>query len=223
MSIKKILLATAALLLANAAQAQIAVTADVGTTGIGAHLIVPMEKTLNGRFGGHFFTYDKGDRFGSVNYDTKNKMRTFDVLFDWYVFNNSPLHATAGVMYNGSKISATAQPNADGGYIINGKPYTAKDVATLTGKIEYRKVAPYLGIGWGNPLTSKSAWSLTGDLGVYFQGKPKSQLASVGCVSGNVLCNALARDVAAHKPSFQADADSYKVYPVLRVGAAYRF
>lgn len=220
---KKLALAAAALLLANAAQAQIAVSADVGTTGVGAHIIVPMEKTLNGRFGGHFLNYSKDDKAGNVDYDMKHKIRNFDILFDWYVFDNSPLHATLGFLYNGNKISATGKPDATGKYTINGKSYAAADVASLTGKFEYRKVAPYLGLGWGNPLAGSSKWTLTGDLGVYFQGKPKSHLVSIGCVNAVAVCTALAKDVAAEKPVFQGDIETYKTYPVARIGLAYRF
>ncbi len=220
---KTIALAAATLLAATAAQAQVAVTADIGTTGIGAHLVVPMEKTLNGRFGGNFFNYSKDEKSGGVNYDMKAKLRSFDILFDWYVFGNTPLHATAGVIYNGNKVSATGRPDADGKYTINGKSYTAADVGSLTGKLEYRKAAPYLGIGWGNALQGNKQWNLTGDLGVMFQGKPSTHLVSIGCLTSAIVCTTLARDVAAEKAQFQADMDSYKAYPVLRVGVAYRF
>lgn len=215
--------AAAALLSASASQAQLAVSADAGSTGIGAHLIVPMEKTLNGRFGGNAFNSSNDERAGGVDYDMKTKRRSFDILFDWYLFDHPQLHATAGVIYNGNKVTATGKPGADGKYTINGHSYTAADVGSLTGKLEYRKAAPYLGIGWGNPFTSAKNWTLTGDLGVMFQGKPKTHLVSLGCVTSTIVCTILARDVALEKPQFQSDIESYKAYPVVRVGVAYRF
>ncbi len=220
---KQIAVATAGLLLAFSAQADVAVTADVGTTGVGVHLVVPMEKTLNGRFGANAFNYSKGERAGSINYDTKTKLRSFDVLFDWYLFSQPQLHATAGIIYNGSKVNAIARPEADGKYLINGRPYTAADVATLSGSVEYHKAAPYLGIGWGNPLTSAKTWSFTGDLGVMYQGKSRSRLASIGCTTSILVCSVLSRDVGAEKPRFQDELKSYSAFPVLRVGLAYRF
>jgi len=213
-----------ALLLSSSVQAQVAVSADIGTTGAGAYLILPMERTLNGRFGLHYYKSSKSERVADVAYDTKTTLRTADILFDWYAFSGSPLHLTAGLVYHGNKVAAIGRPGADGNYTINGKPYTAADVGSLTGSIGFRRAAPYLGIGWGNPLAaSKQKWQLTGDLGMFFQGPPKVKLVSLGCTTSQVVCRGLVRDVAADRARFEGEIDYRKIYPVLRIGAAYRF
>lgn len=213
----------AGLLMAAAAHAQIAVTADVGTTGVGAHLVVPMESNLNGRFGGNYFKHNFSEKDGNVNYGLKGKLQTADILFDYYPITGSPMRVTAGALYNGNDVSAQAKPNADGNYTINGKTYKAADVGTLSGGVNYRKAAPYLGIGWGNPIKAAPAWSFTADLGAFFQGKPNATLTSIGCTTSSIVCNTLAVDVAAEKESFRSDVAKYKTYPVARVGMAYRF
>ena len=213
----------AGLLLAATAHAQIAVTADVGTTGVGAHLVVPMESNLNGRFGANYFKHSFSEKDGSVDYDLKAKLQTVDILFDYFPMAGSPFRVTAGALYNGNNVSAHAKPNADGTYKLNGIVYKAADVGTLTGGVDYRKAAPYLGIGWGNPLKSASAWSFTADVGAYFQGKPNTTLTSIGCTTSSLVCNTLVTDVNAEKTSFTNDIAKYKTYPVLRVGMAYRF
>ena len=218
----KLVFAAAAVLAASAAHAQIGVTADIGTTGVGTHLVIPMEKTLNGRFGVNFLRYTGDERAGSAKYDTKTTMRTVDALFDWYAFNGSPLYLTAGVIYNGSKITARAVSD-NGTFTLNKNVYQELDVGYLTGKVEYHKAAPYLGIGWGNPLNTKKSWNLSGDLGAIYQGATNSQLAAIGCRTSAIVCTTLARDVAAEKPLFQAGMDTHKVYPVLRVSASYNF
>src|SRR4051794_25982063 len=107
MSLKHTALALAAGMLAAAsAQAQIAITADLGTTGAGAHLVVPMESYLNGRFGINYLQHDFSKTSDSVKYDLKGKLQTVDVLFDWYLRESSPLRVTGGLVYNGSKFDA---------------------------------------------------------------------------------------------------------------------
>jgi hypothetical protein len=223
MMFKKFATAAGALLLAGAAQAQIGVSADLGTTGAGFHVVVPMESNLNGRFGANYFKHDFDRTTNGVDYAIKGKLQTFDVLFDWYLREGSPFHLTAGLVYNGNRFDARAKGNQLGKITLNGTTYTTADVGDLTGRIDYRKAAPYLGIGWGNALRNNSNWSFSTDLGLFYQGKPNVDLASVGCTTSKAVCDALVKDVAAERLQLQDDADSLKVYPVLRASLNYRF
>ena len=220
---KHIALAVAALLVSAAAGAQVGVTADLGSTGAGFHLVVPMETYLNGRFGVNAFHHDFNRTTNGVDYDIKGKLQTFDILFDWYLREGSSFHLTGGLVYNGNKFDATANPNQLGKFTLNGNTYSAADVGILSGRIEYRKAAPYLGIGWGNALAPARKWNVSADLGMFYQGKPNVQLASIGCTVSNAVCGALAKDVAAERVRLQDDADELKVYPVVRVSLGYRF
>jgi hypothetical protein len=212
-----------ALLLAGAAQAQVGITADLGSTGAGFHLVVPMETYLNGRFGVNGFQHDFDRTTNGVDYAIKGKLQTIDVLFDWYLREGSPFHLTAGLVYNGNRFDATAKASQLGKLTLNGTTYTAADVGILSGRIDYRKAAPYLGIGWGNALSGNGRWTFNSDLGVFYQGKPNVQLGNSGCTASQALCDALAEDVAAERLRLADDTDSLKVYPVLRASLNYRF
>jgi hypothetical protein len=223
MMFKKFAFLPAALLLAGAAQAQVGITADLGTTGAGFHLVVPMESRLNGRFGVNYAKYDFDRTSNGVDYAVKGKLQTFDLLFDWYLREGSPFHLTAGLVYNGNRFDATAQGNQFGKITLNGTTYSATDVGNLRGRISYRKAAPYLGIGWGNALKANSPWSFNTDLGLFYQGNPNVDLASVGCTTSKSVCDALVKDVAAERLRLQDDTGNLKVYPVLRASVNYRF
>jgi hypothetical protein len=213
----------AATLLAGAANAQVGVTADVGSTGVGFHVVVPMETYLNGRFGANYFRHNFDKTSNGVDYDIKGKLQTIDVLFDWYLTEGSSFHLTSGLVYNGNKFNAAAKPNGLGGFTLNGHAYTAADVGLLTGRIDYRKAAPYLGIGWGNALARAARWTTNVDLGVFYQGNPNVSLASVGCKTSEAVCKALASDVAAERLHLRDDVDSLKLYPVVRASIGYQF
>jgi hypothetical protein len=220
---KYTVLAAAALLAATSANAQVGATADVGSTGVGFHVVVPMETYLNGRFGANYFHHNFDKTSGLVDYDVKGKLQTFDVLFDWYLKEGSSFHLTGGLVYNGNKFDVKAKPNGLGGFTLNGHAYTAADVGLLTGRIDYRKAAPYLGIGWGNALARASRWNTNVDLGVFYQGNPNVQLASVGCTTSDTVCKALASDVAVQRQVLRDDTNSFKVYPVVRASIGYNF
>jgi hypothetical protein len=212
----------AALLAAGAAQAQVAVTADAGTTGAGVHLVVPMETYLNGRFGVNAFNHDFTKHSGLVDYDMKGKLQTADILFDWYVREGSAFHLTGGIVYNNNHFDATAKPSG-GQLTLNGHTYTAGDVGLLSGDIEFRKAAPYVGIGWGNPLANSRRWQFSAELGTFYEGDPKVHLVSIGCVTSNTVCKAIATDVAADAAKLQGDLSGYRFYPVARASLSYRF
>lgn len=225
MSLKRIVIALAATLAAASAQAEIgmAVTADLGTTGAGVHVVLPMERTLNGRFGINYLSHDFDKRTGGINYEAKAKLQTFDVLFDWYVLDNSVFRLTGGVMYNGNEVTGRARPNANGQYLINGRGYMAADVGNLDADIDFQKAAPYIGIGWGNALTPNKRWNFNADLGAFYQGKAHVNLVSRGCSSSRVTCTVLASDVAREEARLTEELSDHKFFPVLRASVSYSF
>jgi hypothetical protein len=223
MFLKQIALASTALLASTAAWAQIGVTADLGSTGAGFHLVVPMESDLNGRFGINYLKHDFSKNSSGIDYDVKGKLQTFDLLFDWYALGGAKFHLTAGLVYNGNRFDAVGKADPLGGYKLNNDSYTAADVGVLSGRVEYRKAAPYLGVGWGNALAQGSRWKLNADLGAFYQGGANVKLTSIGCTTSQLVCEALAGDVAAVRQRFGDDLDKFKVYPVLRASLSYRF
>ncbi|MET3134736.1 hypothetical protein AAKU55_005038 [Oxalobacteraceae bacterium GrIS 1.11] len=211
----------AGLLGAGGAQAQVGVSADFGTTGVGAHLSVPLQSNINLRFGANYLNYSYDSHTSDVDYDFKLKLRTVDALLD-YFFTPGAWRLSAGLVYNGNRVDAHGKPNVNGSYTINGNVYLASTAGTIEGKIDFRNAAPYLGIGWGNGA-QRPGWSFVGDLGVLFQGSPDTSLANQGCSAPAPVCARLANDVATENNSLADKAHDFKIYPVLRVGANYRF
>ena len=224
MSLKHTVFAVVAGLLAASSQAQVAVTADLGTLGAGVHVVLPMETYLNGRFGVNYAGHDFNKTSNSVKYDLKGKLQTVDVLFDWYLRQDSAFRLTGGLVYNATEVKAKASANAQGEFTLNGKTYTAADVGVLSGTVDFRKAAPYIGIGWGNALRQGgSGWQFSADLGAMYTGKAEVRLVSIGCTTSNTVCRALATDVEAERARFEKEASDFQVYPVVRASLSYRF
>lgn len=200
--------------------AELATSLDLGTTGLGLHLSTPLSSKLNARVGLNAANYSYDGNTSDMDYDFKLKLKTVDALLDYHPFDGV-FRITGGVVYNGNKIDARAKPNG-GTYTVNGRAYDASLVGDLSGKIDFRKAAPYLGIGWGNAVKAQG-WSVGADLGVTFQGSPKTQLASNNCTAPALLCQQLASDVAVENADLAEEVKDFKLYPVIRVGISYRF
>ena len=100
---------------------------------------------------------------------------------------------------------------------IGDDEYDWDQIGTLSGCIEIDQVAPYIGIGWGNPLTHNRRWGFTCDFGVAFINSPDVSLSATGQGAG------LAEDLAKERNEIEDDMDSFKLYPVIAVSFFYRF
>ena len=210
-------------LLGGAAQAQVGISLDAGTTGVGGHLSVSLTGQLAARFGAGYLSHKFDGSTSTIDYNINGKLRSADALLDWFPAAGSGFRVSAGAVYDANQFDVTGKPSA-GRYLINGVSYAATDVGVLSGAVEYGKLAPYLGIGYGTAPASTHGWGFAADLGGYYQGKGKSRLNSVGCKAAAPICQAIASDVAveqAHLADKISDVPS--IYPVLRVAVAYTF
>ncbi len=214
--------AVAACTFALSAQAQVGVSASAGTTGLGVHVSVPVRSDLNARFGINVLNYSHDGSTSNVDYDFKLKMQNVDALVDYFPISNG-FRVTGGVVYNGNKIEARGRPNAAGTFTLNGTTYSAATVGMLNGNIEFRKLAPYLGIGWGNAVAKDSGWGFSADVGVLFQGAPRTSLSNSGCTGTAAVCAQLASDIAAENRALREEVKDFKAFPVVRVGLHYKF
>lgn len=220
-TVSALLVALAAVAATSAAQAgDLAATVDLGTTGLGLHLTAPLAPQLNARVGLNYASYSYDGNTSDVDYDFKLKLATVDALLDYHPFA-SGFRVSGGVVYNGNKIEANAKPK-NGSYTLNGRAYPSALVGKLDGNIDFRKAAPYLGIGWGNAVQA-TGWGFGMDLGVTFQGSPKTSLTNSGCTAPALVCAQLASDVAAENAKLADEVKDFKLYPVVRVGVSYRF
>lgn len=195
---------------------------SAGTTGVSLHVSTPLNDRFSLRVGGSLLERGKSERTRSVDYDFQLRLRTIDVLFDYYPTDHG-LRLTGGLMFNGNRIDAAGLPNASGSYLINNRHYSAAEAGRLDGRIDFRKLAPYLGIGWGRKPQADKGWGVAVDMGAMLQGRPRVALATSGCSLPQPMCAQLAEDVNVERASLSDKVDSFRVYPVIRAGVTYRF
>ncbi len=207
----------------SALAGDIAVGLVAGTAGAGAELTYGVAKDINlrGTLRGFDYSYDFTE--DNIRYEGDLKLRNGGVTADWFPFSGS-FRLSAGAMYNGNEVKARAKPNTlPATYTINDVDYVID--GHVDSNIDWRKFAPYLGIGWGNAVARNSNWSFSFDLGVMFTGEPNSDLTATGTVNGiPVEDNAqFQSDLAAERNNLNDEIKDAKFYPVVQLGVHYKF
>lgn len=187
-----------AMLLASPAVAQekilnhVSIGAEVGTTGWGFELASPITHYVTLRTG--FTTLPRFSIKTDVNYTTRGMEKNVDikgrvhmsdykVLADTYPFTHSSFHLTGG-FYAGLSDLGTAHNTSrleveEGDGLEIGGVFVHPDAENAVSlRLRTKSFKPYVGLGFGRPISSKHKVGVAFDLGVMFWGKPKVQVYS---------------------------------------------
>jgi hypothetical protein len=224
MNIKIIALAVAGLfpLVANASN--YAAYGSLGSNGLGLGAGTSINEKFGARLGFNTFKISTTQQDTNGNYGIDLKLMTVSGLADYYPWSGK-FRATAGAVYNGNKATITAQPTGGGSYVFNNQTFQSSDVGSFSGEMTFNSIAPYLGIGWGNPAAQDKQWGMTMDIGVLFQGAPtvKNTVTCGAAVVNTTVCTDLQTNVATSATQLQTDLKNFKYMPVVNVGISYRF
>ena len=200
---------------ATASEAVVDIDVHASTLGFGAGFALPVTENLSGRLSLNKYNYAYQTTSDGLNYDSTLKLESIAALADWHPFSGIT-HLTAGLIINNNEFDMTATPTG-GAFTINGTSYTTSAITSLKANIAFNKFAPYLGFGWSG-RASKTGLSFKSDIGVMFQGAPKSTLSATGPGA-----SAAATDLAAAQVQLDKDMSGFKIYPVISFGIAYAF
>ncbi|GAB1387406.1 hypothetical protein MASR1M59_25540 [Melaminivora sp.] len=198
-------LLTALALAAGGAGAQ-TVYGQLGTTGAtlgyAQHL-----GSYNLRGDVNFASYDRNFRAGSVDYGAKLKLTTVGLFADFFPIGQ--FRVTAGAFLGKDKISAYGENSATSD-VLPGE--------YVEGRIRSRNLRPYLGVGWGFGPQAGTGLSFAVDLGASYGALRTEYDVSPGMQRywGNDR-------LQQERRKFDDKVDDYKWFPVVRIGASYRF
>ncbi|RZU45344.1 hypothetical protein EV700_2163 [Fluviicoccus keumensis] len=220
---------TLTFLAANAQAFDVGVGVKGGTLGLGAEATFKVSERFNVRASvNHFSRSDTFDESG-VSYDGDATLSTYGLTADWHPFKGS-FRISAGVMNNGNefKMVASCKQSCD----VDGNQYqsNALDPGKINAMVDFKSMAPYAGIGWGNAM-SGGKWYFGADIGVLFQGTPQASLTATGKFDKT---SGIPGTVSASDPTFQAqlkkeeaslqdDMNNFDMYPVINFNLGYRF
>lgn len=195
----------------------VAVGAKVGTLGLGGDLTVGLGPYANLRAGGNYFAFAISRTIHEVDYRLNLDMITFPILLDVHPFANNFRISGGGVFYAQAKAELKGVLNKD--VTFGDHKYSRDEIGELSGSVEAgRKIAPYIGLGYGNAVGPDTTWSFVFDLGVALQTYDVELSAEVAGIHPS-----FPEDLAKEQQKIQDEADKFKIYPVLAFGIAYHF
>jgi hypothetical protein len=191
-----------------------------GTLGGGIEVSTALSQRAAVRLNADGYNRTQSSTQDNIQYDMKLKLQTVSLLGDWFPAANN-FRISAGAMFNGSKFTMKGQPT-NGTFTINGAQYSSTtQISSLDATVDFRKAAPYFGIGYGRPINS--GLSLIFDLGVMFQGSPRSKI-NVTCIDPTPgTCSQVQTHVDAEESNLDDSLHKFKYYPVISLGLAYTF
>ena len=194
----------------------LAIGATFGTDGLSAQASYMFGSNFGLRLKGSWFRISRGVDTSTVHYDGKLRPQTFDLLADLYPFD-SGFRLSAGGVYNRNRLELVATPTA--GTTIGNTVYTPAQLGQINGRIDFRKISPYAGLG---VTTNREGpgFQFIADAGVIFAGRPRVALTSTGPFANDPTFRnnlAIERDRIADKVNW------LRFYPVVKIGVAYHF
>jgi hypothetical protein len=203
------------------------------TLGLGADAGFRVARPLNVRIGFNTFHYARTLTSDSVPYQGALRLRSMQVVMDWFPFSHS-FHVGPGLLfYNGNRVTAVAVPPIGQVLTAGAEAYISNPQDPITGmaKSAMKTVAPMIVFGFGNLIPRNRHFAYSVDFGVVFQGAPQSTFTLRGgaCDPSGEFCGRVADDssIQADIQSARSDLDRHvsfmKYYPLMSVEFGYRF
>lgn len=199
----------------------IAIGAKIGTIGLGLEARTPLLDNVYARIGINGAQFNqKTTAYEGVVYKSKASLLTIPLMVDYHPIDNSGFRLSAGIAYNGNKITAKANPTQD--VTINNTLYTAAELGSIKTKLTLgNAIAPIVSVGYDSSFICDNAWSFNAEAGVMFSGKPKIKVSSTGLLSDDIDTQ---RDLEFNANKSLNKVKKYlKIFPILSVGFKYNF
>lgn len=182
------------------AQSGIGLAGHVGTMGVGVDVAISPAHGIGLRAGGNIIPVEINGTFSDIDFSLDLQSPQMTAMVDLYPLGGFRL--SGGMRYSSANIVLTADVAQS--VELGGTSY---NLDSLVGTIVTPAIAPYVGIGFGNPAASR--FGLFVDLGVAYQGAPQLDLDAFG--------NATAL------PGFSADLEEERLEIEDALGTYFRF
>ncbi len=203
----------ASLLLPHETEAQgYAASLKAGTQGVSLQVYRSLSSGFNVSLGAGIFSFNANNVEHTSDYrvDGDLKLSNVSALADWFPFESS-FRFTGGLVVNLNKVSAVITPTVT--KTTGNIQYTPDKLGNVTADITFQKVAPYLGIGFGNPTSGSPGLGFTFDLGAFYQGSPQATMTGTKLLT----------PMDSQGPQLQDNLKWFQFYPVLSLGISYKF
>lgn len=193
---------------------KIGVGLGFGSLGLGGDLFVGLTQRVEARGQLNYWKLSLTDKsIGDVAYSVEAKWMSGAVAADLYLAG--PIRVTGGLVYNGNQLTIDANPTVS--VTIGDTTYQANDIGTINGKIDFRKVSPYLGLGFAG----RGKVSPVLQMGIVLQGAPQVSYTATTTLTGTAKTR-FDQEVAQEVTQIEDDLSFFKYYPHVALGLTIR-
>jgi len=198
------------------------ITAGLGvsvTQGVGIDIGYELADNIQLRGSYYSFTHNDSESIDNIDFDVDLSLKNAGVFMDFHPWsvNDAGFRLSGGVLYNGNRLKASGQPD-NGSYNIGGTNYSAAQVGDLNANVGFRKIVPYLGVGYD--VAASRNVQLSADLGVVYQKSATVDYSATGALAASPTFQA---DLAQEEQQARDDLNRFEYLPVMRVAVSYRF
>jgi hypothetical protein len=208
----------------------VGVHTQFSTTGfVGVDAGYKFSPNLHARLGLNTVGFNVDYASQGIDYKAKFNPTNVHLLGDYFPFGGG-LRLTGGLVFQSNQFNAIGTPNSSaipGGVPtqinLGGVNYNVGDVGTVSSEGSFsNSVAPYLGIGFGTPLSPGLGFNF--DAGVMFAGSANVRLrANIPSSVPAVLQDQIRSSLADQERRTNNDIGGFNIYPVISVGVSYAF
>ena len=207
-----------------------AIAPEISTLGLGGSVVRKIIPELNARVGVNAFGLDIELEDTDASYDGNLNLFNVSTLVDYHPIKNSGLRLSGGLVVGNNNVEGTATPSFDqssnvGTITIGDETFTSDELTSVDAELDATNgVSPYLGIGWGNPVSGDKGLGFWSNLGVVFGGSPQVTVIpnTVPGISSGVQ-QEIDAAVERETEEIEDDLDFIRFYPVLSLGLSYQF
>lgn len=208
---------------------------SLSSLGLGVETAILASERSNVRVGFNVLGYSHRFTKDGVPYDGHLNLKTFAAHYDFFPRAGS-FHISPGILiYVADPIKANAFVAPGQSFTLGGTRFysDASNPTTAQGKITFNRAAPMITVGWGNLISRREGarFSVPFEIGIAFQGSPKTSLAFGGnvCASPGTDCSSAANNsavlsnIASEENKINSNLSALKVYPIISSGFGFRF
>jgi hypothetical protein len=209
----------------------VAVGLQTTSLGAGVEVATPLARTLNLRGGATFFNlgYDFG--VDGTNYSFDLQLRSGQMTVDWFPFHGG-FRVSSGFLIFKSQLSGAANVPAGNTFQLGSATFTSSATDPVHGNASLnfsRSLMPLVTFGFGNMIPrSGRHLSFPFEVGAAYMGHNAVQLnlqgtacIQYGCMS--VSNPTIQQDIAGEQSNLNESIRRLQAYPIISMGAAYRF
>jgi len=194
-----------------------------GTLGAGIDISKPYNNWISLRLNANGFNYNAtstSDYSSLLKSDKEYKLQTIGILADFHLLQ---LRVTAGIYLNNNKITDITKPKEKSALYLDGISYSIDSITEVQNTVTFKKVSPYVGIGWGNN-GNREGWNMTLDVGLMYHGDPQLDLTVITKPGiSSLLSNQIDNAAKAETQKQLKNLSDFPFYPVVMIGFNYSF